>query len=202
MKKNKYIVGITGGIGSGKTTICRIIEHLGFPVYYSDLRAKQLIETNDEIIALYKKKFGNDIYNHGKLDRERVAEIFFKNEKIKNEIESVLHPLVINNFSEWVINEKSKIVFNENAILFESGGFKLMNTVVTVVAPENVKIKRIIDRDKATGQQIINRMKQQWDDERKTEMSEFVIYNDNFSLIIPQVISLLNELSQRIKQRG
>ena len=184
----KYKVGITGGIGSGKSTVCRIFELLGLPVYYSDLCAKQLIHENDEIITLYKRLFGEKIYSSGQLNRAKVAEIIFNNPTIKKEVEDVVHPIVRNDFNKWANMQHGHVVLNEAAILFESGSYQFMDAVITVTAPVNLRIGRVLDRDGVSEKEIKARINNQWPDEKKCALSQYVIECDNKQMVIPQVL--------------
>jgi dephospho-CoA kinase len=192
----KYKVGITGGIGSGKSTVCRIFELLGFPVYYSDIRAKQLIHENDEIITLYKRLFGEDIYATGQLNREKVAEILFNHPTIKKEVEGVVHPIVRDDFNKWAVMQQSDVVLNEAAILFESGSYQLMDAVITVSAPENLRISRVMNRDGITEREIKVRINNQWPDEKKCALSQYVIECDDIHMVVPQVLKIYKLLDQ------
>lgn len=197
--KHKYRVGITGGIGSGKSTVCRVFEVLGLPVYYSDIKAKELIHSNNDVITLYKQLFGEDIYSAGALNRSRVAELIFANPKLKLEVEKRLHPMVRNDFDDWVQIQNADIVLNESAILFESGGFRFFDAIINVSAPENIRIKRVMKRDGFTEMEIRARMKHQWSDEKKGSLSQYVIECDDHKLIIPQIIEIYNLLVEKIK---
>jgi dephospho-CoA kinase len=193
---HKYKVGITGGIGSGKSTVCRIFELLGLPVFYSDVRAKELIHENDEIITLYKRLFGDSIYICGQLNRAKVAEILFNNPKIKKEVEDVVHPIVRNDFNKWAEMQRGEIVLNEAAILFESGSYQLMDAVITVSAPANLRISRVMNRDGITEREIKVRINNQWPDEKKCALSQYVIECDDKHMVVPQVLKIYKLLDQ------
>ncbi len=197
--ESKYKVGITGGIGSGKTTVCRIFEILGFPVYYSDRKAKEIIHTNQSVINLYKRLFGNDVYENGKLDREKVGKIFFSNPQIKIEIERFLHPIVRNDFSNWAQQQKSKVVINESAILFESSGHTNMDAIIVVSAPVNIQIKRVLKRDGLSEEDIIARMRSQMSDNEKIKLCNYHVLCNDEEMVIPQVLNIYKELNERIK---
>lgn len=197
--ESKYKVGITGGIGSGKTTVCKIFEILGFPVYYSDRKAKEIIHTNQSIINLYKRLFGNDVYENGNLDREKVSKIFFNNPQIKTEIEQLLHPIVRNDFSIWAQQQKSKVVINESAILFESGGHTNMDAIIIVSAPVKIQIKRVAKRDGLSEEDIIARMRSQIREEEKIKLCNYHILCNDEEMVIPQVLNIFKKLNERIK---
>lgn len=191
---NTYKVGITGGIGSGKSTVCYIFEQLGIPVYYSDLRARQLINSCEEIKELYRRLFGNDIYTSGQLDRQRVGRVLFNNPGIKHEIEKVVHPVVRADFEQWIKLCNSDVVINEAAILFESGNYRSLDAVIMVTAPENLRLKRVMKRDGLTEMEIRDRIKHQWNDEKKILLSDFVIVCDDIQMVIPQVLNVYNTI--------
>lgn len=194
-----YKVGITGGIGSGKTTVCRIFEILGIPVYFSDQKAKEIIHTNQRVINLYKRLFGNDVYVNGNLDREKVSKIFFNNPQIKAEIEQFLHPIVRNDFSNWAQQQKSKVVINESAILFESGGHTNMDAIIVVSAPVKIQIKRVAKRDGLSKEYIMARIRSQISDEEKIKRCNYHILCNDEEMVVPQVLNIFKELNERIK---
>ena len=192
--KGKYKVGITGNIGSGKSMVCRIFETLKIPVYYSDIMAKKLIDSNHEIMSAYKRIFGNGIYIEGELDRKRVAELIFKNKELLSEIESIVHPAVFKDFERWSEEQKSPIVLHESAILFECGGNDFMDKVIFVSASESIRIERVMKRDGLSEQEIRSRIKNQWSEEQKIPLSHYVINCDGSTPVIPQVLEIYSDL--------
>ncbi len=192
--RDKNKIGITGSIGSGKSTVCRIFEQLGLPVYYSDKRAKELIHVNKEIITLYKRLFGSDIYSSGQLDRQRVAGIIFSNPGCLKEVEQLVHPIVRMDFEKWMKKQDSGIVLNEAAVLFESGGYKFMDAVITVTAPEALRLERVKRRDGLSEDEIRARMELQWPDDKKCSLSQVVIVCDDVQMVIPQVLDIYKKL--------
>jgi len=179
-----YKVGLTGGIGSGKTTIGKIFENLGVPVYNSDNRARVLINEHPQIIEAYKLFFGSDIYNNGNLNKARVASILFTNRDLLKKIEKIVHPIVYADFEKWVGTQNSRVVIKEAAVLFESGGQKSVDDVITVTAPIDVRIQRVIKRNGFTRQEIISRINNQWSDKKKIALSKYVIYADESQLVV------------------
>lgn len=190
-------IGLTGGIGSGKTTISKIFELLGIPVYNSDSNAKRLINSNKDLINLYKKLFGADVYDGGELNTKKVAEIIFTNQNILTQVEKMVHKAVRDDFEKWAKNQKSKFVMNEAAIMFESGGDKNMDYIITVYAPKELRIARVINRDDVTKEQVLNRMSKQWEDQLKIEKSHFVIYADENKMVIPQALNIISEIHEK-----
>ena len=200
--KGKYKVAITGNIGSGKSTVCRIFETLGIPVYYSDIKAKKLIDSNHEIMSAYKRIFGNGIYIEGDLDRNRVAELIFKNKELLSEIESIVHPAVFKDFEIWSEEQESPIVLHESAILFECKGNNFMDSVIFVSAPENIRIERVMKRDGLSEQEIRSRMNNQWGEEQKIPLSHYVIKCDGYTPVIRQVLDIYNVLSKEFRVKN
>ncbi len=188
-------VGVTGGIGSGKTTVCNIFKVLGVPIYNSDIEARRLIDNHKEIISKVSSLFGDDIYQNGQLDRKRVGELVFKNKDLLEKLNAIVHPHVAFHFESW-IKEKlhCKFIIKEAAILFESGGNKQVDKVITVAAPEELRIKRVMDRDNITNKEVMRRIKKQLSDDEKIKMSDYVIYCNNEKLVIPQVLNIYQEV--------
>ncbi|MGE0078043.1 MAG: dephospho-CoA kinase [Bacteroidales bacterium] len=191
-------VGITGGIGSGKSTVCSIIETLGYPVYYADLEAKKISETDADVIAAISELFGQDIYVSGKLDRKRLALRVFNDKNLLVGLNSIIHPAVAKYFNEWANrNSQNSIVFEEAAILFESGANKLLDKSILVTAPIDVRIKRVVERDGVTKDDVKQRMANQFSEEKLMELVDFVIYNDGVSLLLPQVLDVIEKLKSK-----
>lgn len=190
----KFRVGITGGIGSGKSTVSKIFGLLGLPVYYSDLRARMLIESHPQVRSLYMHLFGEDVYASGHLDRQRVAAQLFNDPGLKSEVEQVVHPIVRNDFEQWARQQKSEVVLNEAAIMFESGSYHAMNEVILVTAPEDLRIHRVMKRDGLTRDEVMARIKTQWPDERKQALSRYMVVCDDVQLVIPQVLDVYRQI--------
>lgn len=188
-------VGVTGGIGSGKSTVCKVFELLGVPVYYADAESQILLQTNQEIQLAIIKLFGNDILSlEGVIDRKKIADVVFNDsQKLKN-LNAIMHPAVFNHFENWVKKQVSPYVIKEAAILFESGADKQLNKIITVTCPMNIRIDRVVKRDRITYQSVEQRILNQWSDEDKVKHSQFVINNDEHNLIIPQILSINHQL--------
>ncbi|MES2592076.1 MAG: dephospho-CoA kinase [Bacteroidota bacterium] len=189
-------VGITGGIGSGKTTVCKVFELLGIPVYYADFEAKQILDANDEVKTQILNFFGNDVLNtENKIDRKKLASLVFNNNEKLEKLNSFIHPVVAAHFENWLKQHSSKkYILKEAAILFESGAYKAMDQIIAVVAPLELKLTRTIQRDKTTRQQVEDRINSQLNDQEKIKRSQYVIYNDEQQLLIPQIIAIHNQL--------
>lgn len=195
MIKTKQIIGITGGIGSGKSVVANILNSMGYPVYNSDDRAKILINKDSNLILKIKESFGN-VYNTEGLDRQKMANIVFNNPEKLALLNSLVHPAVGHDFDLWVKKQSSSLVFKEAAILFETGIYKSLNKVILVTCPLPIKIKRVMERDSVSQKDVENRMKNQWSDEQKIKLSDYVIDNSGNKLLIPQVQKILNHLTK------
>jgi dephospho-CoA kinase len=185
-------LGITGGIGSGKTTVCNIFEHLGIPVYNSDTKAKTIVEDETILIDAIKKEFGNKSYNeNGKLNRQYISEIVFKDKIALNRLNALIHPAVIRDFNLWIRNYSDKpYVIKESALLFETGTYKNMDKIISVYAPLKIRIERIMKRNDFDRKKIEEIIKNQLPEEEKITRSDYIIYNDLHHSIIEQVIAI------------
>ena len=191
-------IGITGNIGSGKSTVCHIFEALKIPVYYSDIRAKELIHSDFEIISVYKRIFGNDIFVDEQLDRKRVSETVFKHKELLNEIEAVVHPAVVKDFEKWAQKQHSSFVLYESAIIFESGYYDFLDKIIFVSAPENLRVKRIMKRDGISKENVFLRIENQWKEDKKIPLSDYVLVCDDTNPLIPQVLELYDKIIKMI----
>ena len=189
-------IGITGGIGSGKTTICRIFETLGIPVYYSDIRAKVLMVENPSLIANIKNVFGEEAYlEDGSLNRAYIGQIAFNDKAKLAELNGIVHPAVFEDGNEWAETQKDvPYTLKEAALIFEGGGQQFLDKVITVFAPKEVRIRRVIERDKTDRSAVEARINKQMPDEEKVRLADFVIYNDGKQSLIQQVLKIHNEL--------
>jgi dephospho-CoA kinase len=192
MKNKALKIGITGGIGSGKTTVCHIFETLGIPVYYADDRAKALMTEDVELMNAVKKLFGDAAYfSDGALNRKLISEMAFSNPLILNELNAVVHPAVRRDGEHWHTAQLGvPYTLKEAALHFESGGFKLMDKMICVVAPKDVRIERVLLRGGLNRAEIEARMAKQLPDEDKIKQSDFVINNDGIHALIPQVMAI------------
>ncbi len=192
------IIGLTGGIGSGKTTIAGYFKEIGIPVYIADDEAKKIMQSKF-VIEEIKKGFGHFLFENDVLNRARLAEIVFNDSKKLDQLNAIVHPAVKNDFELWLQNNKNHdYVIYEAAILFESGRYKDCDIVITVTAPEEVRIQRVLKRDKTTREQVLSRMKMQWKDEERISKSNFVILNEDLKIAREEVVKILKILD--IKQ--
>ena len=191
MKKLK--VGITGGIGSGKTTVCKIFETLGIPVYYADDRAKTLMVEDEKFISDIKNIFGVEAYSpNGELNRKHIADIAFHNPLKLKELNAVVHPAVLEDGNRWHAEQKDvPYTLKEAALIFESDSYKNLDKIITVFAPQNVRLERVILRGgNLTKEDIEARMAKQLPEEEKMKRADFIIYNDGEQALIPQVMKI------------
>lgn len=183
-------IGITGGIGSGKTTVSHLFQELGAPVYIADDEAKRLMHQSpvkEEITAL----FGADAYDtNGWLNRKYIAAIVFKNKEKLNRLNAVVHPAVEKDFEDWVARQQAPYVIYEAAILYETGRYKQFDYTVLITAPVAVRIERLMKRDGASAREIKDRMKNQWPDEDKQKLADWVIHNEDLSVTIKEVMKI------------
>lgn len=189
-------IGITGGIGSGKTTVCKIFEAIGIPIYYADNRAKALMTEDEKLIEGVQMLFGKMAYfDNGDLNRKYIAQIAFSDQEKLRKLNALVHPAVRLDGEKWFSNQVGKpYALKEAALHFESGGYQLMDKMITVYAPKSVRIERVMRRDKVTEKEVEARIEKQMSDDKKMELSDFIIYNDNSQGLIQQVLKVHFEL--------
>ncbi|MEC8605719.1 MAG: dephospho-CoA kinase [Bacteroidota bacterium] len=189
-------VGITGGIGSGKSTVSRFFSELGVPVYDSDQRAKSLMQHDDSIIIKIKKEFGDDSYLNNVLNRSHIAEIVFKNELKLKQLNAIVHPVVRTDFNNWLSqNSNARFVIKEAAIMIESGAYKDLDKLIVVNANREQKIKWIKKRDHLLLEDIENRIQNQLSDKIRNQYADFIIENNSSKKALKQqVLSIYNKL--------
>ncbi len=188
-----FKVGITGGIGSGKTTVSRVFEVLGIPVFYADTVAKQIMITDLLLIEGVKAAFGAESYSvEGILNNKYLASIVFNNQAQLETLNALVHPAVFRAFDEWIedVPAGTPYILKEAALLFESGSYKMCDASILVTAPEQMKISRVMQRDGVTAEQVRARMDKQFNDEQKRAMADYQIHNDEQQSIISQVLAL------------
>lgn len=189
------IVGLTGGIGSGKTTVAKVFETLGVPVFYADDEAKQLYVTNATMKAEIIKNFGPQTYVNGKLNREFLGKQVFEDKNKLELLNSIVHPQLELHYENWLEKHKNNpYVLKEAAILIEVGGYKHCNHVILVTASEKTRIQRVVNRDNTTEKQVKNRMDKQMPEEDKKEFCDFIIDNSGDEMVIPQVLAIHSQL--------
>jgi dephospho-CoA kinase len=191
------IIGVTGGIGSGKSTIATYIQSLGYPVYIADWEAKKLMET-PEMAARIEATFGADYVNNQHVNREKLAQHVFQNPEALQQLNAIVHPAVQKHFEQWVHQQSNApFVFKEAAILFESGSYANCDSIITVVAPLETRIERVIARDNTTREAVLQRIQNQWTDEERIAKSDFTIQNTNLEAAQQQTETILNLLKNQ-----
>ncbi len=195
-------IGITGGIGSGKTTVCKIFESLDIPVYYADTEAKKIMTSNLSVKKQMKDLLGDQaFYNNGKPDRNYIASKIFNDKELLAKINEIIHPAVQLDADRWfeiLKNEgKSKYCLKEAALLVETGSYKSLNSLIVVTCPEDIRIHRVMQRDKMKFDDVIKKVRNQWPEEDKVKLADFVIVNDGKTSLIPQIWSIHNKLMSK-----
>ena len=193
------IIGLTGGIGSGKTTVANYFKSFGIPIYIADDEARKIMKSAD-IIEAIKNSFGDAIFENEILNRDKLAKIVFNNPKKLEKLNNIVHPAVKNHFEQWLMqNQSAPYVIYEAAILFESGRYKDCDLIVTVVAPMESRIERVIKRDNSTRELVLKRINAQWTDEERILKSDFIIENissETTKLEVDRILKIL-----KIKQK-
>ncbi len=193
-------VGLTGGIGSGKTTVGRIFSSLGIPIFNADESAKRLMSENENLRSAIIEKFGIDSYIGKDLNRAHLAKLVFADPEKLHWLNTLIHPLTIADAKKWMDTQQSPYVIKEAALLFESGAAAGLDFIIGVTAPETLRINRILQRDKTDLAQAKKRMDQQLEESLKVKLCDFVINNDETTPLLPQVLKIDEELRKRARQ--
>ncbi len=183
-------IGLTGGIGSGKSTVAKIFETLGIPVYYADAEAKRLMNSNETIKVAIRQHFGEAAYKNGELDRKYLADIVFNDPGKLELLNALIHPVTINDAEEWMQRQAAPYSIKEAALLFESGATENLDFIIGVYAPQSLRIKRVMKRDDLAPDEILKRINRQVNEDMKMKLCDFVITNNEQELLIPQVLKL------------
>ena len=187
-------IGLTGGIGSGKSTVAKVFEVLGIPVYYADDAAKQLMNKDENLKEKITKQFGNQVYTDGKLNRTYLSEIVFNNPEKLALLNSLVHPAILKDAERWMQQQTTPYAIKEAALIFESGAQQHLDYVIGVTAPAPLRIHRTMQRDAITREEVVARMDKQMDDTIKMKLCHFIIKNDEQEMLLPQVIALHEKL--------
>lgn len=187
-------LGVTGGIGSGKTTACRVFNVLGVPVFSADAEAKEVMDIDTGIILRINTIAGKNLYENGSLDRTELARLIFNNDRLLEKVNALVHPVVFSRFREWEKKQDSPYVIMEAAILFESGASKIVDRILTVMAPMEERVNRVIHRSNLTREQVMERMRNQMGDNQRIEGSDYVINNSENDMIIPEILRIHNDI--------
>jgi len=187
-------LGLTGGIGVGKTYVSKVFRQMGIPVFNADVEAKNCMAEDKDLMRKVKTSFGEHIYQNGTLQKEELAEIVFNNNEKLAELNTLVHPVVKQKFEDWCKKQTTAIVMKEAAILFESDAHLGLDAVICVSAAEKVRIERVQNRDGSSVTEIKSRMDKQMSQSKKEELADFVIVNDGEQLLLPQLIKVLKEM--------
>jgi dephospho-CoA kinase len=193
-RKPGFKLGITGGIGSGKTSVCRVFDVLRVPVFSADSEAREIMENDNRIIRSLNAITGKDLYIAGSLDRTELATIIFNDNSLLEKVNLLVHPAVFDKFRKWVLVQTAPYVIMEAAILFESGASKFVDRVATVVAPVEERVERVIQRNELSREQVMERMKNQMDDESRIKLSDYIINNSENDMIIPAILKIHDDI--------
>jgi dephospho-CoA kinase len=203
LKAKVLKVGITGGIGSGKSVVCQIFEILGIPIYYADERAKYLVNTSLIVRSEIIKVFGKDSYSIDGYNRKYMADIVFHDAEQLAKLNNIIHPQVAIDFERWLSKQQSvKYILKEAAILIESEAYKMMDRIIVVDAPIELRINRIKERNHASEEEIRSRMSSQWTADKIKSFADWIIINDDHKMILPQILSIHNQLLNLVFANG
>ena len=194
-----FLVGITGDIGSGKTTVSNILSHLGYKVYNSDERAKYLMETDTNIVEKISDLLGDSAYKKGSLNKKLISQSIYNDHSLREKINAIVHPVTINDFNLWVTENKDPILIKESALIYQSGSYKQLNSIILVEARKDIRIKRVLERDKHRKKeevlQIINSQKLK----NKEDLNpDYILENNGENLLLPKVIHIIEELNLKV----
>lgn len=196
LNESKQIkIGLTGGIGSGKTFVGGIFSKFNIPIFNADIEAKRCMVEDHSLKKRIKHVFGDEVYKDGILENKILAQIVFNDKKKLEELNQLVHPVVKRRFEDWCATKKAKIVIKEAAILFESDSHLEHDKVICISAPEEIRIDRVIKRDKISREQVLARIERQILQDEKEKLSDFVILNDEVELLLPQIIRLISKIS-------
>ncbi len=191
-------VGVTGGIGSGKSVVCRVFTTLGIPVFNADDAGKYLMANDATVIASVKTLLGNGVYINNQPNRKLIADAVFKNPALLSQLNAIIHPAVLAYGNKWMAEQTSPYTIKEAAILFESGSYKELDVIIGVYAPKDIRLKRVLERDAAmTAEKALQRMANQMDEDEKMKRCDYVITNDGDTAIIPQVLDIHQTLLKK-----
>jgi dephospho-CoA kinase len=196
--KNIMRLGITGGIGSGKTSVCKVFRVFGIPVFYADPEANLVMNNDKFIIREITKLAGGDLYTDGTMDRRKLASMIFNNQGLLKKVNSLVHPVVFENFTRWTAIQKSPYVIMEAAILFESGASKLVDRIATVFTPVEERISRVTQRNTLTREQVMERINNQMSDDERIKRSDYIINNSENEMIIPAILKIHEDILEHL----
>ncbi len=192
-------IGLTGGIGSGKSSIARILKQMGYPIYIADIEAARLMNIHPDIQTALITRFNSSVYtSEGKINKPFLSQIIFNDSSALADMNRIVHPYVIEDFQHWSKHQKSRLLFFESAIIFEANLNQYFTYTICVIAPESTRIQRVLKRDQITLKQIKERISNQLSDNEKCQQANFMIYNDNKDMIIKQVLDVIRQIDLQI----
>ena len=191
-------IGLSGGIGSGKSTIAMVLEKMGYPVFYSDQVAKRLYDEHPLLQKQLVDLLGPEVYRDGQLNKQFLSEQLFSNAELKAQVSALVHPIVRSTFENWAQQQTSDLVFNEAAILFETGAYRQFAATILVMAPLETRIERVQKRDSLSREEVLKRIANQWTDVQKMALTPYHVVNDGRPILI-QLEQLIAELRQKFK---
>ena len=198
--KNKFKIpikiGVTGGIGTGKTTVCAIFKKIGIPIFNADEQSKILLKKNENVISKIIKVFGDNILDKKKIDTKKLGRIVFTNKQKLIELNNILHPRVIEKFDNWLLAQDSKYIIKESALLFESNTYKKLDKIILIQSPLKLRINRVCSRDNRTKNEVSKIIKNQLKQSEYIKLVDYVITNNEKTLITPQVMAIHKQLSE------
>ena len=192
------IIGLTGGIGSGKTTVAKLFEELGVPVYNSDLKAKKLMQNSKELRTAVIDLLGKESYVLQKLNKKYIADKIFDDKELLQKLNAIVHPAVRQDFIKWAKRKSAPYVIQEAAILFENNSYMTFDKIILVKAPKEVRVQRVLTRDAISEKEILTRMENQWDDSKKIPLADYVIENTDLEMTKIQVEKIHHELTKMV----
>lgn len=195
-------VGLTGGIGSGKTMVAGVFEQLGIPIYHADDRAKQLYLSDERLKREVVELLGPQAYVEDRLNRPWIAERVFNDQELLERLNGLVHPAVGRDFYNWIEEQRAPYIIKEAAIMFESGAHLALDEVILVSAPIEVRLERVMKRDGLSQAEIRQRMARQWSEEQRRELSQHEINNDGHHLVLPQILELHEDLIRRANSQS
>jgi len=190
-------VGVTGGIGSGKSIVCKVLEVLGYPVFYADAEAKRCMHEDKVLKAGIQELLGAEAYNGNETNNAFIAGKIFSDDALRVAMNALVHPAVYRAFDKWKSIQEAPFVFNESALLFETESYKRFDYTILVTADKDIRIRRVMERDGVTEAQVLARMEKQWSDEEKIPLSTAVIVNNPDRLVVPQILQEVKKLESK-----
>ena len=188
------IIGLTGGIGSGKSTVAKIFAQFGIPVLDTDATAKAIMNEDSSVKTKLIELFGTEAYKESQLNRPYIAQLVFEDAFKLQQLNAIIHPITIQYAKDWALKQSAPYVIKEAALFFESGSAEGVDKIIGVTAPKHIRIQRVMQRDQISREEVIKRMEHQLEDSLKMKLSDWVIQNDDMHLLIPQVLAIHNEI--------